>query len=780
MKKENTLILALAMSLGSVGVSLAQSPATPTNLQAEVEGCKVALTWQRGGDEGLLTYEGFEGETFPSEGWETKKFNTTDYRTSWFHYPSDDFIGLDGWESYIYSGDGSTMVYMDMGYHEGIAYNQDEWLISPVYDNAVYLDFWYYINPMILEYAQYPDFVDKYCVEISRDGGETWESIWDVRNYHNGMDGWQQASIYLGEPAPNTRVAFHAQSDLENEWACLYFSWTIDEVVISSNGASSTTSQNAKKNNCRHIGKAMQSYKPFESKVDKNNLRSNMAQEEMLEPQSYYQVYLNGELIADKLLSLTYVDISEKEAGTYTYEVKAVNTNGSSDAVSIEVSIAESTLNAPTNVEVTSEFNDEDGWGEVVITWDAPEGDRIPAYYSIYVNGLLSGIELPLGEFGHTWVSRGVYTYEVAAVYQYPYGESERVGDQVALGTRYTPTDLTASYDVASGRVLLSWQAAKASEFDIAFYKVYRGNTEIAEIAPNETLTYTDSDIAQGCYTYSVKALYEDGYLSLPVQQIVSTNDMVSISLPYVQTFDGDLTPDNWKTELLNEVDPMYYWRFDNWFALESPCVEGNFASISSLECEFVNIISALTTPAFDCLNIPEGENVVLSCAMDYCSEWEMSYMSLEVSLDGGETWDWYADIYTTDIEDYKYEIDVTSVAEGNTPMFRFVYDGGYGDGYVVIDNFKAEITDDMSVEKVSEKDLSITMSADNQLRITSASIIDEVKLYNTNGMLLGSYTGGKSCCLQLNVDNLPKGIYIVKAKDAENRQPTTVKIAVR
>ena len=164
------VVLALLMTMGTVLLLKAQTPVTPTNLQADIEGCKVSLSWQRGGGEALITHEGFEGDIFPSEGWETKKLNTTDYRCSWFRYPGEDFKELENWEYYIKNGEGSAMVYMDMGYHDGIAYNQDEWLITPSYDNAVYLDFWYYINPMLLEYAQYPDFVDKYCVktEITR------------------------------------------------------------------------------------------------------------------------------------------------------------------------------------------------------------------------------------------------------------------------------------------------------------------------------------------------------------------------------------------------------------------------------------------------------------------------------------------------------------------------------------------------------------------------------------------------------------------------------------
>ena len=157
MERKRRMFIVLLMTVGAVVSMSAQLPVAPSDLQANVEGCKVSLSWQRGGNEALLAQEDFESETFPSQGWELKKYNTTDYRCTWFHYPSDDFMGLDNWEYYIKNGEGSAMVYMDMGYHDDISYNQDEWLISPVFDDAMYLDFWYYINPMLLEYAQFPD-----------------------------------------------------------------------------------------------------------------------------------------------------------------------------------------------------------------------------------------------------------------------------------------------------------------------------------------------------------------------------------------------------------------------------------------------------------------------------------------------------------------------------------------------------------------------------------------------------------------------------------------------
>lgn len=767
MKHKKRVGLSLLMTMGTVLSLMAQAPATPVNLQAEVEGCKVSLSWQRGDNNAILTHEGFEGEKFPSEGWEVQSFNTTDYRCSWFHYPTDDFKELDNWQYYIKEGEGSAMVYMDMGYHEGIVYNQDEKLISPIYNDAVYLDFWYYINPMILEYAQFSDFVDKYCVELSHDGGETWEVIWDARNHHNGLDDWQQVSLYLGEPTPNTRIAFHAQSDMENEWSTLYFSWTIDDVVISSNGTSSDTMLSTQQYTRRNISDSMQSYKVFNSNNTTSLNRRNAAQEKD-EPSSYYQVFLDGQLLADKLCSLNHIDTSDKDAGTYTYEVKAVNEQGVSEAATIQVTIAESTFNAPTNVQVTSEYYDEEGWGEVIITWDAPEGNREPAYYSIYVNGILAGVEIPLGEFGNTWVEKGVYTYEVAAVYEYPYGESQRIGDQVAMNTRYPARNLDAAVD--NGFVTLSWQEAKKSDFTVESYKVYRGNNEIASIPAGETFTYTDNENISGVYTYSVKALYSDGELSLPIQQNILVNDYTITELPYTQEFNGDLTPDNWMIEVLNEIDPMFNWRFDNWFEIASPCTEvkGNFASISSEANEFINLICSMTTPIFNNTSIPEGESVMLSCTMDYYSAWESSYVCIEVSYDAGESWEWYADIYPEDAVDYQYSIDITSAIENATPMFRIIYDGA-GDGYMVIDNFKVYVTDDLGVNKNHSQEIAISMIAGRQLLVSASSTIENVQVYNTNGMLVGTYDGNNMYRQIIELSHLHNGLYIVKVQCADN-----------
>lgn len=770
MKNFNLHTLVALVALGTTTVALGNTPSIPVDLQSSVDGTKVELSWKRNAEEGIVASADFESDVFPGEGWEVKTYNASDYRCSWFHYPTDDFKELDDWDYYINNGEGSTMVFMDMGWpHEdGTPANQDEWLISPILDNAVYLDFWCYINPMILEYAQFEDFVDQYCVKISHDGGDTWETLWDARYDHNGFDSWQQVSLYLGEPQPNTRIAFHAQSEMTQEWSSLYFSWTLDDIYISSNSTASAEVQMKSRNTQRNISDGMQMYRNFiGSERTQSSATALKRSKALAAATEYYQVYLNGELLADNINSLNYTDISDKDPGEYVYDVYAVNATGKSEAASVTVTIKEVTCNAPTNVKVTSTYDEESGYGDVIITWDAPEGERVPVCYCVYVDGILAGIELPLGEMGNSDVTRGAYIYEVTAVYDYPFGESERVGEQVALGTRYTPTGLNASYDINNYNVTLDWQAAKASEWEIEAYKVFRGNTEIATIQPNEPLTYTDKDIVSGTHTYSVKALYSDDVLSLPCQANVIAYDYEIMPLPYTQHFDGDLTPDNWLSSAMNEATPPNYnWRFDNWYQIKSPCneVEGNFASVSSEDNYIINIWTGLATPIFDCSTISATDSVILSCTMDYCTYWDSSFPYIEVSLDGGDYWEWYNDIYVDDVVDYTYTLDVTDVARGNTPCFRFVYDG-CGDGYLLIDNFKIESVDNSAVKNITNNTPDIRVTPQMLYVTTPGEKIESIEIYTTNGCLVYASHNINSDAYNITLDNWNKGLYIVKVE---------------
>lgn len=62
-----------------------------TNLQAEVNGSKVDLSWELPTGMNDVENNGFEDDTFPGEGWTVQTANGSDYRCTWFHYPTDDF-----------------------------------------------------------------------------------------------------------------------------------------------------------------------------------------------------------------------------------------------------------------------------------------------------------------------------------------------------------------------------------------------------------------------------------------------------------------------------------------------------------------------------------------------------------------------------------------------------------------------------------------------------------------------------------------------------------------
>lgn len=68
----------------------------------------------------------------------------------------------------------------------------------------------------------------------------------------------------------------------------------------------------------------------------------------------------------------------------------------------------------------------------------------------------------------------------MTAVYENPDGESEPVGDIVALGTRPTPYNLTADRS-EDGTLNLAWTAPKPSENAVEKYVVFRGNDKIGE-----------------------------------------------------------------------------------------------------------------------------------------------------------------------------------------------------------------------------------------------------------------------------------------------------------
>ena len=145
-------------------------PCAPSNLNAEVNGLEVNLSWDWGNAGEAVFSEGFEQETFP-ENWTLK--NTYSFAPeeggNWMVYDYSETGDL----NLAHDGVRSALLMMAMSGddEEMSTYHQDEWLMVKPGEGAVYMDFWYYLYPELLQVGPYQDFPDHYYVMISRDNG---------------------------------------------------------------------------------------------------------------------------------------------------------------------------------------------------------------------------------------------------------------------------------------------------------------------------------------------------------------------------------------------------------------------------------------------------------------------------------------------------------------------------------------------------------------------------------------------------------------------------------
>lgn len=164
--------------------------------------------------------EGFEGETFPPEGWTVTGEPLT--WLSWDDYGLVYYTDSDetDWEVYPPEGERQAAVEWDFQGNE-----QNEWLISPqvpLTGNAV-LTFKTFVRLHSYDY-------DQFLVKVTTDGF-TWHTIWDAYDYPAGVSNYDDdielsLSDYVGQ---NIRVAWHAYNLYGSN---LWYSWFVDDVKI--------------------------------------------------------------------------------------------------------------------------------------------------------------------------------------------------------------------------------------------------------------------------------------------------------------------------------------------------------------------------------------------------------------------------------------------------------------------------------------------------------------------------------------------------------------------
>ncbi len=220
-----------------------------------------------------------------------------------------------------------------------------------------------------------------------------------------------------------------------------------------------------------------------------------------------YKVYRDGAEIAEinAPATLSYLDV-DLANGAYDYEVSAIYTSGESQMSNLVTATVE-VLYPPRNLsaEVSNEV-------DAILNWDAPlTGGRSLNGYLVFRNGsLVATIGTPAQL---TWtdysLQNGGYDYSIKAFYT--------TGLSPASNTAHVdidynpvldaPTNLNATV-VNGNDVDLGWTAPASTQIG---YKIYRDGEEIAELTDPATVSFTDTELPNGVYTYAVTAVYSEG-----------------------------------------------------------------------------------------------------------------------------------------------------------------------------------------------------------------------------------------------------------------------------
>ncbi len=674
--------LPLMAAMAICGQAHAFTPVAPGNLSAKCSGIVVDLSWEWGNAGQTVSAFGFEGDDFP----ENCEIKTThpEPECNWITYS---FEGAE--ETFAHSGDYVAMLMMGSETEADPANHQDEWLVLKPGAGAVYMDFWYYLHPELLEVGGFRDFPDHYYVHISRDNGATWTELWDGRWDMGDVDAVQQASLFLGEPTDdNTLVAFNAVSD---ELTSLYFLWMVDDVEFLSADEKVLTNlkATARKSEARKAAPRdlalMRGFKPAAG-AEKAPRRE--PSEWLNNGLTTFRIYAGNMMVADYLKARHFTEYSAKDPGMYEYRVMAWNEaeNREYEAASVMVDVTEFEFAAPRNPKASYEPSGDDRYA-VSVAWEAPEGDLQPSHYVVYLNGKSLGWLDPAEELsmGQTGLYKGLYNFEVEAVYAYPEGVSARVSASAAPGTVMGVGNLRVTAS-GTGHVI-EWDAPRDVEPAPVAYSVYRGDVALSESTPE--LSFTDADAPEGLYSYHVHAIYADGQVSLPASQPAPGNRTASATLPFKETFDNGHLPANWETELVDPngtVKDMYSWRFDNWFGIEVPAemgVSGGFASVSGIAAGMNKLESHLITPAFEV-----GEDgAILKYDQFYLDELPgpsgAAQAQLSATGNNGTTWIELENVALVD--NGNVEVDLSDFA-GNTVRVRWSFLGRKS-GVLAVDN---------------------------------------------------------------------------------------------
>jgi len=269
-----------------------------------------------------------------------------------------------------------------------------------------------------------------------------------------------------------------------------------------------------------------------------------------------YKLFRNGtELVQFSNPAMTsYIDYNLPN-GTYTYLVRGVFTEGisgpsNSSSATVEIPYA------PTNLTAVLQ-----GINTGLLSWTAPPllRDRAMMGYLVYRdNVLIAQIENPEAtSYSDPGLAEGVYYYEVSALYNA--GESARSNTaMLAVGVPEPPANFQAV--VNGSTVNLSWGQVSQVEY-LTGFKVFRNGAVIANITDPLQLSYSDTNLRNGQYSYYVHAVYTDAESGNSVTLVVRVEVPYAPVNVYTTVNDDDVTIRWTNPESVRALTHYYIYR---------------------------------------------------------------------------------------------------------------------------------------------------------------------------------------------------------------------------
>ena len=289
-----------------------------------------------------------------------------------------------------------------------------------------------------------------------------------------------------------------------------------------------------------------------------------------------FRIYKNNTALPNLIKQTIYIDDNVTNQTTYSYYITAVYTDIESDSSNIEI--------ITTRFPVRNLGKKHNGHN-LELFWEAPIGGGATEY-NIYRDTTLLNTITDLTYIDTTTTPAATYTYHVKAVYE-TY-ESPAVSIDVIIPLFSPPNNL--NHKVESSSVTLTWEAPELMlPFEVLLYYIIERDG-VEQFTTND-LTYTQHNVANGVYVYSVIAKYELGK-SIAVD--------VSVEVDYLP--DGNIT----EIPLITELQGNY----PNPFNPET-VISFNLSESLDVVIEIYNI-KGQSIKTFDLGNLPMGHHKVI------------------------------------------------------------------------------------------------------------------------------------------------------------------------